>query len=166
MSDIHMNANDDGELVFNISEGDLENILSDYDGPAPEANVLMRGVLSGMYLNLTKGNDPLLKVVYKCTEGDYKGFSVWDNVTITPKAAFKWWPLCEHVLKISVDELRTGLKLDRETHTAAGIQVERIGSWVNDGYHDVQFSVVYKSYEDAATGEKRKQTELHWCEAL
>lgn len=150
--------------IFNLSDDDRENILSEYDGPKPPAGLRLFGVLAGMYLGEDKDGLPLLKVVYKAVGGTYDGYTDWDNVSLKPSAAFKWASLIDDVLTVTVEDLAKRMKLDKYAETGAGYRVESIGKWENDGSLEVYFTVGYKSYTDD-NGVKSKRSYVSDVEA-
>jgi hypothetical protein len=150
--------------TFDISEADLENILSDYDGPKPPANMRLHGRLAGMFLTRTVDNAPMLKLVAKVDGGDYDGYTEWDNIPLTGGAAFKWNALCEDVLTISLKDLATEMKIDPDAESGAGYRVESIGKWINNGETEVQWTTVYESYKDE-NGVKSKRSKMRDLEA-
>lgn len=133
--------------TFDISEKGIEGILSSYTGADPKANVLMTGVLDKMYLSRDNSGNPMLKVLYKVTEGEYDGYVAWDNISLTDAAAFKWQSLCENILDISWIDLKTRLFLVPGDESNAGQRVESIGDAVLDGLTPVNFSVSYYMHE-------------------
>lgn len=137
-----------GNIVLNISDADKENIIEGYNGPDLPARFIVQGELSRVYIDTTDNGDPMLKVLYKSTHKDYNGFPVWDNITLTPAAAFKWAPFCE-LVNIKTKELNTGIKVDTTKQTAAGYPVTHIGTWnIEEQLVDVQFSVTYRKNEE------------------
>jgi hypothetical protein len=136
-------------LKFDISEDDKVTGGEAYIGDLPPAHKALAGVISKIYVTSTFAGDPILKVLYTATEDKYAGFTAWDNVTITAKAAFKWKPLVR-ALGISVMELATETVTDPEDESDAGIRVIRIGKLdlSGDNTVPVYFGVKYRKYDE------------------
>lgn len=140
-----------GIVKLDISEADKENILEGYNGKDLPSRLIGPGILSRIFITATEAGDPMLKVLYKSTHPEYEGFPVWDNVTLTPAAAFKWAPFCE-LLSIDVSDLATGMKVDTDSETSAGYPVYAIetknGTKNFDDGVEVQFSVIYRTHKE------------------
>lgn len=136
-------------IKLGITEADKENILEAYSGKDLPARLIGPGELSRVFITSTEAGDPMLKVLYKSTHPDYEGFPVWDNVTLTPAAAFKWAPFCEDILNISTEELNSGIKVDTDNESSAGYPVYAIGGRdFRTDTIEVQFSVVYRKHKE------------------
>lgn len=136
-------------LVFDISEADRENILATYEGDEPPNNTRLKGVLKGMFLTKDKDGAYLVKVLYQAEGGDYDGYPGWDNVSLKSSAAFKWAPLCDDVLKVTVEDLKARTVIDRERgETGAGWRITSVGDNLIDGTQEVMFTVAYRHQTD------------------
>jgi hypothetical protein len=136
-------------LNFSISENDEVKGGEEYIGDLPPARKALTGVISKIYLSETMTGDPILKVLYTATEDKYAGFTAWDNVTLTPKAAFKWKPLVK-ALGVSVNDLASGTVVDENEESNAGTRVVRIGrlDLSGDNTVPVLFAVKYRKYDE------------------
>ncbi len=152
-------------LVFDISEEDRDNIIGGYDGPKPPNGIRLKGVLKGMFLTKDKEGMFLVKPLYQAEGGDYDGFAAWDNISLKSSAAFKWAPLCDDVLKVSVDDLKYRTVVDRDRETGAGYPVTSVGDNLIDGTQEVMFTVGYRNYTDE-NGNVSEQTTVRDAEAL
>lgn len=135
-------------LSFNISEEDAINGGSEYIGELPPPRKALAGEITKIYVDITQNGNPILKVLYRASaESGYEGFTAWDNVTLTAKAAFKWKPLVE-ALGITVSDLARRTVTDENEVTGAGTRVVRIGSLdlSGDNTVPVYFGVKYRNY--------------------
>lgn len=135
-------------LSFNISEEDAVIGGSEYIGELPPARKALAGEITKIYVDVTQNGNPILKVLYRASaESGYDGFTAWDNVTLTAKAAFKWKPLVE-ALGVSVNDLASRTVTDPNEETGAGTRVVRIGSLdlSGDNTVPVYFGVKYRKY--------------------
>lgn len=137
------------KVTFSISENDEVKGGEEYIGDLPPARKALVGVISRIYLSETMTGDPILKVLYTATEEKYAGFTAWDNVTLTPKAAFKWKPLVR-ALGVSVTDLATNTIINKNEESNAGVRVVRIGGLDLSGNNTVPvlFAVKYRKYDD------------------
>lgn len=98
-----------------------------YIGDLPPALKALPGFLKRIYLSSTTGNDPIFKVLYECTEGQYEGFHAWDNVTLNDGARFKWEPLIV-IIGVTPQELVSATRVNPNDRTEAGMRVVGIGN--------------------------------------
>lgn len=136
-------------LNFNISEEDAATIGTEYIGELPPPRMALAGEITKIYCDVTQKGEPVFKVLYRASvESGYDGYTAWDNVTLTAKAAFKWKPLID-ALGISVQELATGTVTDPNDESGAGTRVVRIGKLDLSGENTVPvyFGVKYRRYE-------------------
>jgi len=92
-----------GRDDFDINELDVEWEDSDYatyDGDIPPNGTTLSGHIKKMWWSYTSEEKPMLKVLFvaRDNEGDEKefdGLPVWENITFTPSAAFRYGPFLE-----------------------------------------------------------------------
>lgn len=135
-------------LSFNITEDDATQIGTEYIGELPPPRMALAGEIAKIYCDVTQNGEPVFKVLYRASiESGYDGFTAWDNVTLTAKAAFKWKPLVD-AFGITVAELATGTVTDPNDESGAGTRVVRIGSLDLSGENTVPvfFGVKYRRY--------------------
>lgn len=141
-----------GKLVaFTSLSADAEAIGGEtYIGDLPPAYAALPGIVRRLYLAETKGNDPVIKVLYVCTDGKYTDFVAWDNVTLNNKAAFKWRPLCK-ALGVTPDDLIRRTRVDPTEDAELGLRIVAIGDLDMSGNNavPVYFGVRYGTYNDA-----------------
>lgn len=136
-------------LNFNISEEDAVIGGSEYIGDLPPARKALAGEVTKIYVDVANNGNPILKVLYRASvESGYDGFTAWDNVVLTAKAAFKWKPLVE-ALGVTVNDLATKTVTDENEESGAGTRVVRIGSLdlSGDNTVPVYFGVKYRKYD-------------------
>lgn len=145
--------------VFDISEADAEGVESSYNGPRPRARLLMPGEATA-FLTRDKNKAPMLKVLFKVTEGKYAGYTAWENASITPAAAFKWKELCDDVFMVTTEDLQKRTKIDLSKETNAGYRVKSIGDLnFENEVVPVMFAVAYRTHTDDF-GNESEQTNV------
>jgi len=159
-----MTFNPLAKLDLGLSDADLENVEESYKGPDLPARRIGPGVLARIYIDNNSNGNAMLKVLFKShmvtDKGDYTGWPLWENYTLTPAAAFKWKELIE-LLGITPKELNT-IKCDPNEQSGAGYRVTQIGKLNVSEEIPVFFSVVYEKYTDTDTGEVTRTPRLHF----
>lgn len=119
-----------------------------YIGDLPPARKALPGQIRRVYLTATANDDPILKVLYEVTDGRYTGFTAWDNVTLTNKAAFKWKPMVD-AMGITVQDLIRKTRVDPNQESQAGLRVIAIGDLDLSGDYGVPvfFGVLYSNFD-------------------
>lgn len=124
-----------------------------YIGDLPPSNKKLVGIIRRMHLTTSKGNDPVIKVLYECTAGPYDKFVVWDNVTLNNAARFKWQPLID-AIGVTVDDLITTIKIVKDDDSEVGKRIVSIGKvnfFDDDPPVPVYFGVEYKRFQDVTS---------------
>jgi len=121
-----------------------------YIGKLPPEREALTGRIRKMYLNQTQGDTPvpMIKVLLECIEGEYKGYTAWDNITLNNAAAFKWRPLVA-VLGITAGDLVNATRVNPKDVTEAGLRIVGIGSVDTSNENDgtpIYFGMYYDTY--------------------
>jgi hypothetical protein len=142
-----------GAFTLGLSEADKENIIEGYKGDDLPSRQLFPGYVARVFLTRTEKKDPMLKVLYKCTHPEFNGFPVWDNLTLTPEAAFTWVPFVEEVLGMTIAEFSKSIYPDLTRETKSGHPVTQIGKWkLEEDLIPCLFAVMYR--KDKETGNR------------
>lgn len=140
------------EITHNFDLSDDVDVVSEegFIGELPKANEPIPGVVKRLYLSFTQSGKPILKPLYVCTEGKYAGYSAWDNITLTDRAAFKWKPFIKSI-GVSTEDLNKRIKTEAEvSDESIGRRILSIGDvkFTDDAeLVPITFAVKYRRFE-------------------
>lgn len=126
-------------------EWDEREDFTEYDGEQPPRGTILKGKIKRAWYTISSNGNPMLKVIFEA-EGNkgelkqYNGLGVWDNITFTPKAAFRYGPFLQ-LFGFTLKDVKS--KIDAEEEDGQGFPVNSIGKW-HVGTDDSLCSVVTK----------------------
>ena len=122
---------------FDVEELDVDyderDDIIDYDGPQPKARMELPGRIKNMWYLTSSNGNPMFKVVFEAeTAGHrelaaYDGCPVWDNITFTPGAAFRYQPFLA-LFGLTLRDVKSRMDLE-EDETRMGRKVLSVGRW-------------------------------------
>ncbi len=121
---------DTDELDVDYDERDD---IIDYDGPTPKARMELPGRIKNLWYLTSSNGNPMFKVIFEAeTAGHsklaaYDGCPVWDNITFTPGAAFRYQPFLQ-LFGLTLRDVKSRMDLE-EDETRMGRKVLSIGRW-------------------------------------
>lgn len=85
-----LGADFDAEGLDNAEYDDTD--FPSYDGPLPRSGAILVFRLSKMWQRFSSNGDLQFKTVLTAEGGEFEGLTIWDNVTFTESAAFRYRP--------------------------------------------------------------------------
>lgn len=119
---------DPDELDVEYSDSDFQT----YEGEIPPTGTMLLGRWTKLWWTYSGNGDPMIKALFVAEDNEdeleeYNGLPVWENLTFTPSAAFKYQPWLE-VTGLSLALIKTKLYV-AEDDDNIGTPIERIGTW-------------------------------------
>jgi hypothetical protein len=123
--------------VFDATELDVEyedRDFSEYDGEIPRSGTILNGQIKKVWFTISQNDNPMFRVLTEAqgNEGDsaeFNGLGVWDNVTFTPKAAFRYQPFLA-LFGLTIADVKQRTVVGDEDNI--GQPVEKIKNWSPD----------------------------------
>jgi hypothetical protein len=153
--------------VFNEKELDVEyedrGDFNEYDGDIPSSGTILSGVIKRLWFSISQNDNPMFRVLVEAQgntgdEAVYNGLGVWDNVTFTPKAAFRYQPFLA-LFGLTIADVKGRTIVGDEDNV--GQPVEKVKNWV-PGTKSARCRMVIKreKYEGEYTARVRKYMPL------
>lgn len=120
---------DDLDVEYNEDGG-----YQEYEGEIPPRGAILAGRVKRVWYTISSNDNPMLKVIWEAegNKGDSKkfdGLGIFDNVTFTPKAAFRYMPFLK-LFGVTLADVKNKMIGGEEDNM--GNPVEKIGSWSID----------------------------------
>jgi chemotaxis protein histidine kinase CheA len=116
-----------------------EEQYSSYGGEVPPADTILRAYIKNMWYTRTnpkpgkKFGNPMLKVLLIADENEeeleeYNGLPLWENMSLTPGAKFKWAPFLSH-FGLTIRDVKSKIVV-AEDDDSQGAPIQKIASLV------------------------------------
>lgn len=123
---------DDDELdIEELEEAEYEE--SDYEpysGPQPPKGTILYGYVKKIWWTYNSNDVRMFVVIFEATDesGKYKGLGVWDRITLSTAAKFRWQPFLD-AMGITLQDIKKKMIVERDDENQ-GRPVTKIGSFV------------------------------------
>jgi hypothetical protein len=126
---------DDDELPDELDEVEYDKERRDYEkyeGEQPPKDTYLLGYVKNVWWTENSSGARMLKVLWIAdgNTGDtaeYNGLDVWENLTLTGNAKFKWGPFFEY-FGLTIRLLKTKTIYDDDNESNLGVPITKIGS--------------------------------------
>lgn len=121
---------DDDELdIEELEEAEYEE--SDYEpysGPQPPKGTILYGYIKKIWWTYNSNDVRMLVVIFEATEesGKYKGLGVWDRITLSTAAKFRWQPFLD-AAGITLQDIKRKMIVEKDDENQ-GRPVNKIGA--------------------------------------
>jgi ribosomal protein S16 len=117
-----------------------------YDGEVPKTGTLVTARVTKCWWTYSQNDNPMIKAIAVAEDGDngleeYDGLPIWENITFTPSAAFRYQPFLR-AFGLTLKDVKTKtIVADEEDNL--GTPIEKIGTW-KPGSDDALCQIVIK----------------------
>lgn len=122
---------------FDLDELDVEyedrDDIIEYDGPVPKARMELPGRIKNMWWTTSSNGNRQFKVIFEAETAkvrgleQYDGCPIWDQVTFTPGAAFRYQPFL-HLFGLTLRDVKGRMDLE-EDESKLGRKILAVGRW-------------------------------------
>lgn len=108
-----------------------DNGYTPYTGKQPPKGTVLYGVVKKIWWTYNSNNVRMLTVIFQATSesGQYEGLAVWERLTMSAAAKFRWQPFLE-ATGITLKDLKNKLIVEDEDDPSRGTPVIKIGKFV------------------------------------